>query len=123
MDYESSDNEDHVDCTMVNKKANLKAGFQSHNADLLKTAGDKNKLGEMWVDKYRPKKVGEIIGQHTPKCSANKLKNWLVKWDDNKHLKPNPFKNDTGAGLRAALLSGPPGIGRFEFDLKVFVFL
>lgn len=47
-----------------------------------------------------------------------RLKNWLTKWytnqDGKKKLpKPNPWaKNDDGAYYKAALLSGPPGVGK-----------
>lgn len=47
-----------------------------------------------------------------------RLKNWLTKWHSNhngtkKAQKPNPWaKNDDGSYFKAALLSGPPGIGK-----------
>lgn len=48
----------------------------------------------------------------------NRLTNWLTKWYINqngpkKPAKPNPWaKNDDGAFYKAALLSGPPGVGK-----------
>lgn len=70
------------------------------------------------VEKYRPKEMKQIIGQTGDKSNAKKLQNWLVNW--NKHHsktsnapKPKyPGRDDTGAMYRAALLSGPPGIGK-----------
>lgn len=46
-----------------------------------------------------------------------RLQNWLSKWYSNhdgkkKLQKPNPWaKNDDGGYYKAALLSGPPGVG------------
>lgn len=51
-----------------------------------------------------------------------RLTNWLSKWyinhDGKKKLqKPNPWaKNDDGSFFKAALLSGPPGIGDVLFN-------
>ncbi|XP_053957121.1 replication factor C subunit 1 [Anastrepha ludens] len=71
-----------------------------------------------WVDKYKPTNVKEIVGQFGPTSNVSKLTNWLSKWyinhDGKKKLqKPNPWaKNDDGSFYKAALLSGPPGIGK-----------
>ncbi|TMW53346.1 hypothetical protein DOY81_001550, partial [Sarcophaga bullata] len=71
-----------------------------------------------WVDKYKPESVKDIIGQQGPASNVAKLTNWLSKWyvnhDGKKKLqKPNPWaKNDDGSYYKAALLSGPPGIGK-----------
>ncbi|XP_023304020.2 replication factor C subunit 1 [Lucilia cuprina] len=71
-----------------------------------------------WVDKYKPASVKDIIGQQGAASNVAKLTNWLSKWyinhDGKKKLqKPNPWaKNDDGSFYKAALLSGPPGIGK-----------
>lgn len=61
-----------------------------------------------------------IIGQHTEQAPANKLMRWLKDWPRNNlglvTTKKNTVvgtsaKND-GSAFRAALLSGPPGIGK-----------
>ncbi|XP_011182495.1 replication factor C subunit 1 [Zeugodacus cucurbitae] len=71
-----------------------------------------------WVDKYKPTSVKEIVGQFGATSNVSKLTNWLSKWyinhDGKKKLqKPNPWaKNDDGSFYKAALLSGPPGIGK-----------
>ncbi|KAI6186927.1 AAA domain-containing protein [Aphelenchoides besseyi] len=76
---------------------------------------------DQWVDKYRPTTLKELIGQHTEQAPAKKLLRWLKDWPRN-HLsgisnlkKPKatsgPGAND-GSSCRAALLSGPPGIGK-----------
>ena len=73
---------------------------------------------EALVEKYRPKTIKQILGQQGEKSSAKKLHNWLKNWNHNqngriKHSKPSPWaKNDDGAFFKAALLSGPPGIGK-----------
>ncbi|KAI6236684.1 Replication factor C subunit 1 [Aphelenchoides besseyi] len=76
---------------------------------------------DQWVDKHRPTTLKELIGQHTEQAPAKKLLRWLKDWPRN-HLsgisnlkKPKatsgPGAND-GNSFRAALLSGPPGIGK-----------
>ncbi|XP_055919731.1 replication factor C subunit 1 [Eupeodes corollae] len=73
-----------------------------------------------WVDKYKPTSVKLIIGQQGPASNCSKLINWLTKWHTNhsgsgakKLQKPNPWaKNDDGSYYKAALLSGPPGVGK-----------
>lgn len=48
----------------------------------------------------------------------SRLIKWLQNWPKNnngktKHARPNPWaKNDDGAAFKAALLSGPPGVGK-----------
>ncbi|KAK7872824.1 hypothetical protein R5R35_006700 [Gryllus longicercus] len=72
----------------------------------------------LWVDKYKPTKTKQVIGQQGDKSSLKKLTVWLENWHKNhsgnkKHVKPSPWaKNDDGAFFKAALLSGPPGIGK-----------
>ncbi|XP_062580287.1 replication factor C subunit 1-like [Saccostrea cucullata] len=71
----------------------------------------------MWVDKYKPTQLKQIIGQTGDKSNAKKLLHWLTNWHKNqaKGTKPQGKffgKNDDGSGFKAALLSGPPGIGK-----------
>ncbi|CAL1548583.1 unnamed protein product [Lymnaea stagnalis] len=71
----------------------------------------------LWVDKHKPTALKNIIGQQGDKSNAKKLLNWLTSWHENviiKGLKPPSafFGKGDGAGNRAALLSGPPGIGK-----------
>ncbi|KAL1399739.1 hypothetical protein pipiens_007966 [Culex pipiens pipiens] len=71
-----------------------------------------------WVDKYKPTSIKQIIGQAGPASNVQKLLNWLSKWHSNHDGKkvlqrPSPWaKNDDGAYFKAALLSGPPGVGK-----------
>ena len=73
------------------------------------------------MDRYRPKSTKSIIGQSGNKSNAKKLSKWLHDWESN-HLRPEggrakqpgggrSFQED-GSSYKAALLSGPPGIGK-----------
>ncbi|KAI5635826.1 ATPase family associated with various cellular activities (AAA) domain-containing protein [Phthorimaea operculella] len=70
----------------------------------------------MWVEKYKPQNIKQIIGQHGDASNVKKLMNWLTKWYVNRKAKlpkPSPWaKNDDGGFFKAALLSGPPGVGK-----------
>lgn len=66
------------------------------------------------VEKYKPTSTSKIIGQQGPSSSVNKLSAWLGSWFKNVDKKPIPgrFGAGEGSGFRAALLSGPPGVGK-----------
>ncbi|XP_034244815.1 replication factor C subunit 1 [Thrips palmi] len=74
----------------------------------------------MWVDKYKPSSIKNIIGQQGDNSNVKKLIRWLSSWHSNhgpgvnkKHNRPAPWaKDDSGAFFKAALLSGPPGVGK-----------
>ncbi len=70
-----------------------------------------NQSGDMlWVDKYKPSSIKEIIGSAE---TVKKMHNWLSKWSEvhvKKTLKISFVKENPGA--KAILLSGPPGIGK-----------
>uniref|UniRef100_H0X6L1 Replication factor C subunit 1 n=1 Tax=Otolemur garnettii TaxID=30611 RepID=H0X6L1_OTOGA len=73
----------------------------------------------LWVDKYKPTSLKTIIGQQGDQSCANKLLRWLRNWhesssEDKKHAtKFGKFAGkDDGSGFKAALLSGPPGVGK-----------
>ncbi|XP_032883015.1 replication factor C subunit 1 isoform X1 [Amblyraja radiata] len=73
----------------------------------------------LWVDKYRPAALKNIIGQQGEQSCANKLVRWLKKWHSNyiggskPAVKFSKFGGkDNGSSFKAALLSGPPGIGK-----------
>ncbi|KAB7498285.1 Replication factor C subunit 1 [Armadillidium nasatum] len=72
----------------------------------------------MFVDRYRPVSLKNIIGQQGEQSNAKKLLNWLKNWANNqsgakKLVRPSPWaKDNTGAYFKAALLSGPPGVGK-----------
>lgn len=76
----------------------------------------------LWVDKYRPRTLKAVIGQQGDQSCANKLLRWLQNW--HKHHSGGTGKpavprfgkfgggKDDGSGFKAALLSGPPGVGK-----------
>ena len=72
------------------------------------------------MDKYRPLSTQKVIGQQGPNSNAKKLSKWLQEWDANhggegardKRPPHRGFKDKSGASYKAALLSGPPGIGK-----------
>jgi replication factor C subunit 1 len=64
---------------------------------------------ELWTEKYKPQKYDEVIGN---KALIEKLAKWLKSWAANrKNNFPKGGKDDVSQ-FRAALLSGPPGIGK-----------
>uniref|UniRef100_A0AC35U4G8 AAA domain-containing protein n=1 Tax=Rhabditophanes sp. KR3021 TaxID=114890 RepID=A0AC35U4G8_9BILA len=72
---------------------------------------------QLWVDKHAPADVKAMVGQQTPKSPMNRLLTWLEEWASNNlyeqtDSKKKSVKKDDGAGFKAALLSGPPGIGK-----------
>lgn len=78
----------------------------------------KDPVFQLWVDKYKPGNLKQIIGQQGEKSNVNKLVKWLKNWFNNhsgnkKIPRPSPWaKDDSGAFFKAALLSGPPGVGK-----------
>ncbi|XP_064566353.1 replication factor C subunit 1 isoform X4 [Zonotrichia leucophrys gambelii] len=71
----------------------------------------------LWVDKYKPVSLKAIIGQQGEQSCANKLLRWLRNWHKNTledgQAKPSKTgSKDDGSGFKAALLSGPPGVGK-----------
>ena len=79
----------------------------------------------MWVEKYKPAEMKKIVGQGGNASCANKLQAWLCQWERHqgkgvsKDKRPKPkftgakgAIDPTGHTFRAALLSGPPGIGK-----------
>uniref|UniRef100_A0A673FRR8 Replication factor C subunit 1 n=1 Tax=Sinocyclocheilus rhinocerous TaxID=307959 RepID=A0A673FRR8_9TELE len=68
----------------------------------------------LWVDKYCPRSLKNLIGQQGDQSCANKLLRWLQNW--HKHHSAAKFgkfgSKDDGSGFKAALLSGPPGVGK-----------
>lgn len=64
---------------------------------------------KLWTVKYAPKDISQLCGN---KGQVQKLKSWLSNWFNNAK---NDFKvaGKDGSGIyRAALISGPPGIGK-----------
>ncbi|PNF30645.1 Replication factor C subunit 1 [Cryptotermes secundus] len=72
----------------------------------------------LWADKYKPVSTKHIIGQQGDRSNVKKLIKWLQSWHSNhsgkkKLVRPSPWaKDETGSYFKAALLSGPPGVGK-----------
>ena len=53
----------------------------------------------LWVDKYKPASMKNIVGQHGEKSNAKKLLKWLINWDDN-HSGGSKPKGKGGTRIR-----------------------
>jgi replication factor C subunit 1 len=60
-----------------------------------------SKVSEMWVDKYKPKSISEVVGNNT---NVQDIIRYLRDFDPNQ-----PY---TTSNTRAVLITGPPGIGK-----------
>ena len=63
----------------------------------------------LWVDKYKPTSTKQLVGQKGESSKAAKLAKWLRNWSKNRS---DSKSKDAGAKFKAALLSGPPGVGK-----------
>lgn len=77
--------------------------------------GSKRSPARNWVDIFSPKKLEDLLGNQAP---IRKLADWLQDWEDvvlrGKSKKP-AFRHGSvpdNLNARAALVSGPPGIGK-----------
>lgn len=88
-------------------------------AERRKSGGDTEEFSqEMWTDLYSPSVLGDLVGNEGV---VDQLYEWLRDWDDviirgNKKefffRKGLQWKDQVNPNARAALLSGPPGIGK-----------
>lgn len=99
----------------------------SSNASLKEENLSDNNNALAWTEKYKPTNMKGIIGQQGDQSNMKKLTNWLQNWHKNhcgqnrpKLARPSPWaKKDDGAYFKAALLSGPPGVGKKENTIKI----
>lgn len=78
------------------------------------------KTSLMWVDKYKPKDLKDVVGQAGESSNARKLVRWLQNWfkyhgSSGEKVKAGwgaAFRDPEGKTFKCALLSGPPGIGK-----------
>jgi replication factor C subunit 1 len=68
----------------------------------------KTNIVDLWVEKYKPATTKQIIGQQTNNSCMKRLTKWLMEW----HVNNKPGQSTNGTTYKAALLSGPPGIGK-----------
>lgn len=64
----------------------------------------------LWVDRHKPQDVSQLVGNSDV---LQKLDSWLSSWERiHVHGGEKPKFNRQNPGAKAALLSGPPGIGK-----------
>lgn len=63
----------------------------------------------LWVDKYAPDLLNQVCGNKTV---VEKLQTWLRMWRKNAKFKFKKGGADNTGTFRAAMLHGPPGIGK-----------
>ncbi|RXM31698.1 Replication factor C subunit 1 [Acipenser ruthenus] len=98
--------------TVAGKKS---LSFQQSSLEKVETPAPSESKGEslLWVDRYKPTSLKNIIGQQGDQSCANKLLRWLRNWHHNAATKFSKFGGkDDGSTFKAALLSGPPGVGK-----------
>ena len=81
--------------------------------------GNAIKSTEMWTDLYQPTSIHDLVGNEG---TINQLFEWLKDWDDvhirgNKKMIKAPrfsrnWQDIPRINARAAMVSGPPGIGK-----------
>jgi DNA polymerase III delta prime subunit len=101
--------------TNINNKSNdIKSNSSFSSTNKSKPQTKQMNESNMWVDKYKPLNSKQVIGQQGEKSCVNKLIKWLSNWHLNYDKKPGfgKWASDEGIGFKAALLSGPPGIGK-----------
>ena len=82
-----------------------------------KEDGEFHKRGVLLTDKYRPVTINDLVGN---KGEIQSLHEWLKDWDD-VHIRGNKkqinavrgnWQNAPRVNAKAAIVSGPPGIGK-----------
>uniref|UniRef100_A0A8C4YVD7 Replication factor C subunit 1 n=1 Tax=Gadus morhua TaxID=8049 RepID=A0A8C4YVD7_GADMO len=97
-------------------KGNSSPPASSSSSSSSRAAVVKEEASLLWVDKYRPLSLKAVIGQQGEQSCANKLVRWLQSWHRH-HAGAAKFSKfgsakDDGSSFKAALLSGPPGVGK-----------
>lgn len=73
-------------------------------------SGEAIRAGEsslMWVDKYKPTQLKQIVGQTGEKSNARKLLHWLTNWHKNRAAGTKPQgRNVWGKGLKRGRVWG-----------------
>ncbi|XP_018357397.1 PREDICTED: replication factor C subunit 1 isoform X2 [Trachymyrmex cornetzi] len=91
-------------------KQTLDASNDTQKVNIITSIGS-----EPLVERYRPKTMKQIIGQQGDKSCAHNLYIWLRDWYQNRQnskFKDSTSKQTHGQNFKAALLSGPPGVGK-----------
>jgi replication factor C subunit 1 len=89
----------------------VKSNNNNNNVPTHPGSGKELGINSLWADRYAPTSSSEILGNSD---SVTKLSKWLSNWE--RTFNNNPGKNKSISGpngpWKAALLSGPPGIGK-----------
>ncbi|PSR90554.1 replication factor RFC1 C terminal domain-domain-containing protein [Coniella lustricola] len=64
---------------------------------------------QLWTTKYAPTQLAHICGN---KANVEKIRNWLQAWPKSRKYDFQRRGADGMGGVRAVILSGPPGIGK-----------
>lgn len=64
---------------------------------------------QLWTVKYNPTQINQICGN---KGLVEKLQRWLRNWPKNRKVNFVKRGEDGSGGYRAAMIHGPPGIGK-----------
>lgn len=96
---------------LENSDRNLQSQSSSGSSQLRMPPEPKQEVAakdKLWTDKHAPKDFSQLCGN---KGQVKKLKDWLENWFEYKARGFNMGKDSPG-NFRAALISGPPGIGK-----------
>ena len=76
----------------------------------IKSLQNRTDMNQLWVDRYKPTSSREILGNE---AAVRQLQRWLQSWESvfNKESKVGKAYSGPQGPWKAALLSGPPGIG------------
>lgn len=94
-----------------------KANVAEMSVEVTKSSGEYINRNVLLTDKYRPVTLNDLVGN---KGEIQSLNDWLKDWDD-VHIKGNKKKQNPVRGnwqnaprvnAKAAIISGPPGIGK-----------
>ena len=69
-------------------------------------------ISDLWTEKYKPLKSADIIGNSS---ALDKLQAWLDNWENNYLMAEKikgKVKSTENTNAKAAIISGPPGIGK-----------
>jgi len=96
---------EHEQIEKETKRIKLEASAPAKSKqDTRSDAKDSSNASELWTTKYAPKSMNDMVGNTG---SIRKLANWLENWYESRN-----GKRSEGSEFRAAMLSGPPGIGK-----------
>ncbi|KAI3388877.1 hypothetical protein SNEBB_004006, partial [Seison nebaliae] len=109
------DNSQMIDLSKVEKAKTVEESLKELSKNKKRSNKKIKSERKLWSEIYSPKNVKEMVGQQGPQSPANKLLIWLRQWNENnlgERQKKKVFKSNDGREMKAALLSGSPGVGK-----------